>query len=310
MQPALSKLTVGITTRNRFNSLVRCVRSLNIISDFVHEIIIVDDCSDHPVEEPLREEIGENFRLPIKVIRHDQNHGPIVARNTIAETAAAKLILSLDDDAVIIEPKGVKRAVEILQKDESVAAVAFAQAEADGNPWPESMQPSPMKYPCYVAAFIGFATILRKDIFLSLGGYRSLFHYYGEEKEYCIRLLDSGHHVVYLPDALVRHLPDPSGRSQRKYIRHAIRNDCLGAIYNEPLPVMILSIAFRMYAYLRMTNQSQTRDTGGFRWIMKEIFSSLPEVWRERRPVRWATFMEWRRIKKSWPHYQTRDNAL
>ena len=47
MQPALSKLTVGITTRNRFNSLVRCVRSLNIISDFVHEIIIVDDCSDH-----------------------------------------------------------------------------------------------------------------------------------------------------------------------------------------------------------------------------------------------------------------------
>ena len=310
MQPTLCKLTVGITTRNRLDSLVRCVRSLSIISDFVDEVIIVDDCSDHPVEGPLREGIGENFKPPIKVIRHDQNYGPIVARNTIAKTAAANLILSLDDDAVIIEPNGIKQAVEIMQKDESVAAVAFAQAEADGNPWPKSMQPSPMKYPCYVAAFIGFATLLRKDVFLSLGGYRSLFHYYGEEKEYCIRLLDAGHKVVYLPDALVSHLPDPSGRSQQKYIRHAIRNDCLGAIYNEPLPIMMLSIAFRIYAYLRMVRQSQTRDSGGLSWIIREVFSSLPEVWRDRHPIRWATFIEWRSIKKTWPQYHPKHDAL
>ena len=72
-------------------------------------------------------------------------------------------------------------------------------------------------------------------MFLALGGYRESFVFYGEEKEYCLRLLDRGYRVVYLPDALVVHAQDAGGRTPQRYLRYVTRNDCLNALYNEPL---------------------------------------------------------------------------
>lgn len=302
MSPAQT-ISVGIATRNRLDSLVRCVKSLEIISDLVHEVIVIDDHSDDPVEEPLRRRLTADFTLPVKVVRHDKNHGPIAARNLIANLSKSELILSLDDDAALLESEGVRDAIKIMGRDERIGAVAFAQANKSGEPWPARMQPSPVQYPCYTTAFIGFAVLLRRDRFLSLGGYRTLFHFYGEEKEYCLRLLSSGSHVLYLPDAKVGHFPDPSGRSSQKYIRYAIRNDCFGAVYNQPLPLMLLSLGKHFYGYFRMRQHSESGDPGGFMWITQEIRKCLPDLWRERRPLPWATFRRWSRIKTLWPRY-------
>src|SRR5947209_2098742 len=96
-------LSVGIATRNRLDSLVRCVESIKIISDLVREIIVIDDCSDEPVEGPLRKRLGKDFGLPVTVVRHDENYGPIAARNLMANLSKSELILSLDDDAVLLE---------------------------------------------------------------------------------------------------------------------------------------------------------------------------------------------------------------
>jgi GT2 family glycosyltransferase len=165
------------------------------------------------------------------------------------------------------------------------------------------MQPSLANYACYVTAYIGFATLLRREKFLSLGGYRELFYFYGEEKEYCLRLLDAGSYVIYLPDARVAHIPDPAGRRPQKYLRYVIRNDCLGALYNQPLPLMIAHIPARLYAYLRMKRSGNVSDPNGFRWLAGELWKSLPRVWRERRPVSWATLRRWRSLKKVRPGY-------
>ena len=63
--------------------------------------------------------------------------------------------------------------------------------------------------------------------FPEIGGYRESFGFYGEEKDLCLRLLDAGYVTVYLPEALVAHVPDDSGRSQQRYLRFVSRNDCL-----------------------------------------------------------------------------------
>ncbi len=47
------RLSVGITTRNRLDSLVRCVRSLALLTELVKEVIVVDDGSDMLVGEEL-----------------------------------------------------------------------------------------------------------------------------------------------------------------------------------------------------------------------------------------------------------------
>jgi hypothetical protein len=40
-------------------------------------------------------------------------------------------------------------------------------------------------------------------------------------------------------------------------------------------------------------------EPGGIWWIMGELGRSLPDVWRNRRAVSWATFWEWRRLTRN-----------
>ena len=86
------------------------------------------------------------------------------------------------------------------------------------NRGPVSMQPGRAQVPALVPSYIGFAHLLRVDTFRAHGGYREMLIFYGEEKELCMRLWDAGSKVVYLPDALIAHVPDRSG-AQRLSLR-------------------------------------------------------------------------------------------
>lgn len=286
-------LTVGITTRNRQRSLQRCLESLRHISHLSPEILVFDDASDVRVTTT----IAPQPRL--RVIRDDRGSGNIVGRNTLMREATGGAVLLLDDDAALLEGAGVERALEILSRDGEVAAVAFAQANPDGRPWPETMQPARGQSSRYIAAYIGFAHLLRRDVFLRLGGYRESFVFYGEEKEYCLRLLDHGLRVVYLPDALVIHAQDASGRTPQRYLRYVTRNDCLNALYNEPLRRLVWLLPARLALYFRMRARWDVDDPGGLRWVVKEVAANARDAWRVRKPVSRRTLAAWRRLRDS-----------
>jgi GT2 family glycosyltransferase len=291
----MTGLTVGITTRNRSAALERCVRSLARLQPLAARALIFDDASEQPVEALVKG--AAPAEIDVRVIRDDRAVGNIAGRNRLVKEAEAEFVLLLDDDAVIFEGAPIQRAMDLLASDPRVAAVAFAQGEADGRPWPERMQPAQARGPVYVPAFIGFAHLLRRDTFLALGGYRESLVFYGEEKDFCVRALDAGHRIVYLPDAIVGHVPDPGGRSASRYVRFVIRNDCLYSLYNEPWPLAAISLPVRLWRYRRMA--APNRDSGGLRWIAREIAHALPTVRRERRPVSWATIREWRRLART-----------
>jgi GT2 family glycosyltransferase len=294
------KLTVGIATRNRPESLVRCLNSIALIDDLASEVIVVDDCSDPPVAGALQH-VASTVATKIRFIEQPSNQGYIFGRNRMVRLAANECVLLLDDDAYVIDADAVSRAVDVFRRNPKVGAVAFAQAEADGSPWPAAMQPSPVAYACYVAAYIGFGHLLRRSVFLELGGYQASFHFYGEEKDYCLRLLDAGYDVVYMPDARIAHVPDLSGRSPVRYLRYVIRNDCLSALYNEPFPMCLATVPLRLARYAAMRRHGNVTDPGGLRWVASDLAAKLPEVWRNRRPLRWASIWRWRRISRTWP---------
>jgi GT2 family glycosyltransferase len=296
------RLTVGIATRDRPRSLVRCLNSIQLIDEFVSEVIVVDDSSDPPVAPALGEVVGP-IAVKLRFVEQPGRQGPIVARNTMVRLASNDCVLLLDDDAYLIDGAALVRAVKLFLGDERIGALACAQAEADGSPWPAAMQPSPVDYPCYVAAYIGFAHLLRRRVFLELGGYQEAFHFYGEEKDYCLRLLNAGYDVVYLPDTRVAHVPDPSGRSHSRYLRYVVRNDCLSALYNEPLPMLLMTVPLRLARYLAMRRHGRVKDPGGLRWVAGELWSALPRLWRDRRPMRWASIRRWRRLSRAWPPF-------
>ena len=289
-------LAVGIMTRDRPASLSACLASLAVLGDLVSEVIVVDDGSETPPRESLKS-IPSVLADRLTLIQQARGRGPTAGRNTMVRQAQTPFVLLLDDDTALLESAPLIEAVQIMACHANVAAVACAQANSDGSPWPPGAQPSPLNVPCLVPAFTGFAHVVRRQAFLDAGGYRETFVFYGEEKELCLRLLEADRMVLYLPHARVVHAPDPSGRSASRYLRQVIRNDCLGALYNEPFPLPLATVPIRLYRYFGMRRHGQVADPGGFAWIVRELAGLLPDVARFRRPVRWQTLRRWRALR-------------
>jgi GT2 family glycosyltransferase len=297
-------LTVSVTTRNRPAAVERCVRSLASIRDLVDRAIVFDDASIPPLDVGRLTRAADEAGIRIEVLRVDVHTGTAAGKNTIAQHARAPYLLSLDDDASLIGDAAVREALDVLQLDASVAAVAFAQADEHGRRLPTAQQPSAAERPCYVAAFIGFACLIAKARLLEIGGYRAAFVIHGEEREVCLRWLDRGLHVVYLPDAAVAHIADAANRDPRVYVRHVMRNDCLAALYNEPFARVMCIVPYKLWSFTRMRAGLPDGDPGGLRWLLRALARSAPAIWRERRPVRWRTVREWRRLRALSPPYR------
>jgi glycosyltransferase involved in cell wall biosynthesis len=292
-------LSIGITTRHRPRAIEACLRSIVPILGPGHDVLVFDDGSAQPVE-PIARAIRE---LDVRVFRVEEPRGTPAGRNRLVREARHPDVLLLDDDTRLLDRDAIARGVHVLTHDPRVGAIAFAQAEADGSPWPEKMQPARANSACVIPAFIGFAHLVRRELFLAMGGYQERLGFYGEEKEYCLRLLARGLVVVYLPDALVAHVPDPGGRDPRRYVRQAIRNDCLASLYNEPLPMAIATLPLRLARHRRMARGLPDGDPGGLWWIVQELFREWPALARRRRSVGWRVMREWRRLKQA-PPYQ------
>ena len=265
------RLTIGITTRNRPEALERCLRSLAVVKHLSPEVLVFDDGSSTPVSGLIA---AWDVPAVVRVLRDDSAPGLIVGRNRLVREAAASAVFLMDDDAAFLGAEALEAALRLLDADRQVGAVAFAQCDLAGARWDEGMQPGRSLVVCYVASFIGFAHLLRREVFEAVGGYRETFEFYGEEKEFCLRLIDAGYRTVYLPDALVIHQPDPAGRSQQRYLRYVTRNDCLTALYNEPLERVVWLVPARLALYFRMRRAWKTDDPWGWAWILRQLYAT------------------------------------
>jgi GT2 family glycosyltransferase len=289
------RLTIGITTRNRPEALQRCLRSLAVVAHLSPEVLVFDDASSTPASDQIA---AWDVPVPVRVLRDDSAPGVIVSRNRLVREASASAVFLMDDDAAFLNAEALERALRLLDADRQLGAIAFAQCDLTGARWDEGMQPGRSRVACYVPAFIGFAHLLRREVFTAVGGYRESFEFYGEEKEFCLRLIDAGYRTVYLPDALVIHQPDPAGRSKQRYLRYVTRNDCLTALYNEPLGRLVWLLPARLALYFRMRRAWNTDDPWGWVWILRELARNAGSVYRERKPVSRETAETWKRLRK------------
>ncbi len=290
-----ARLTIGITTCNRPEALQRCLRSLAVVAHLSPEVLVFDDASATPVSD----QIGAwDLPVPVRVLRDDSAPAYIVGRNRMVREASASAVFLMDDDAAFLGAEALEAALRVLDADREIGAVAFAQCELGGARWDEGMQPSRSRAVCYVASFIGFAHLLRREVFMAVGGYRDSFVFYGEEKEFCLRLIDAGYRTVYLPDALVIHQPDQAGRSRQRYLRYVTRNDCLTALYNEPLPRLAWLVPARLALYFHMRRAWKTDDPWGWAWVLRELWNNAGSIYRDRKAVSPETVAVWKRLRK------------
>lgn len=296
--PADGTLDIAIASKGRPDSVRRCLESLGALGALVREFVVVDDGSDPPLEPIVRNGLSPDLGRRLRVIRHDVNRGLAASRNRLMRECSASFVLALDDDTELQDAPGILRALDAMASDPRVAIVAITQTDRHGVAWP-GMQPAPVSVPSVVASFIGYAHMVRREVFLALGGFREPMQIMNEEPELSLRLLDAGYVVLYLPGTRVAHLVDPHNRDSRRYLFLSARNNVLASLYDDPLPVLLIRVPIRLIGYFRMRRGWKIDDPGGFRVLLADLVGRLPETLRARTPVKMSTILEWRRLVRS-----------
>jgi len=294
-------VTVGITTKNRAEEVARCVASLAMLN-VPCEIIVVDDGSETPVEPLVRAAAAKLQDSKLTLIRWDKSRNYMAARNEIVRLAKGEIVLNLDDDAYLLDGAAVTNALSAMAADGQVGALAFPECDAAGNR--KRKQPGRSESPSFTTHYYGYAHAVRRDAFLEVGGYREFFGFYHEESDMCKRLLDRGLRCVYWPTAKVAHVPSIRERSDRSLLRfkHGMRNRCLDAMCNEPVPLVWLTLASHVLRYAvqerRFRREFGIDLTGGSGWLVRELRRFSPETRKERKPLHWRVFWTWRWVRR------------
>lgn len=302
----ISKFAICIASKDRPDGLLCCLNSLRYLATADFEVLVVDDGSENPLRELIFSEIAPEIRDRITFLRNEESVGYIPVRNYLGRASSSEFSIFLDDDAFLVDNSPLK-SIEILTNDQNVAAVAFRQLEGPGSPYPEYMQPAPTDFSCRVASFLGYGHAIRNAAFRELAGYKELLQAYGEEKEFCKRLLNRGWGVVYVPSISVVHSHSPTGRSQLKRIRFSARNSIIDSIFNEPLLMLVVTTPWRLFWAWRWIVRACVHHgedaSGGMRWIVLDILKNRAAILRLRKPLRIRTFLKWRKLRIDHPRY-------
>jgi GT2 family glycosyltransferase len=170
----------------------------------------------------------------VRVHREPRSVGLIVGRNRAAELVDAPVIVSIDDDAELVDPRTVAQTVRDLAEP-GIGAVAIPHVDERGaGAWAPV---APDREAVWVTSvFVGTAHAIRRDVFRALGGYRGDFFHQGEEADLCLRMLDAGWWVRLGRAAQpIRHLESPR-RDKDRIDVYGRRNELLHVWLNVPLP--------------------------------------------------------------------------
>ncbi|OAI40209.1 hypothetical protein AYO38_06220 [bacterium SCGC AG-212-C10] len=191
---------VIVATYNRHDGLLRTIRSLLRQSVDGFGIVIVDDCSEPPVQQALPADLQLNPR--IRVLRTGVNSGPAVARNLGVFSSKAQLVAFIDDDVVAGETwlEALLRRYAAGSPQSVVIGPLLAPADWRPTPWNrweaatlehEYRRMAAGEYaPTWRQFFTGNA-LVRKADFVTAGGFDPEFRR-AEDIELGIRLAKLG----------------------------------------------------------------------------------------------------------------------
>lgn len=218
------RLTIVITTKNRWGDLLETLRVLETLGLQACPIIVIDDGSDSLAPEPVLRHLGKH-----RLIRFDHSEGLVAQRNRLGALAATDYMLSIDDDSAPLSVNGLNEVINRMDSDQAIGAVALpvifgSRGEPTVNrpKWSETR------------SYIGCGHIIRVRTFLEMGGYWSKLIYWGEERDYSLRLVAAGYKVVQSPQPVIHHRIAAAGRSSVRLCYFRGRNTLLIWYYNAP----------------------------------------------------------------------------
>ena len=202
------QVSIIIPAHGRTEATRRCVQSL-LALDYPadrREIIIVDDASEPPLAEALRD-------LPIQLVRQERNIGQSAARNLAATIASGEILAFIDNDCVA-EPDWLRSLLPYL--DQPAMAIvggriiappargAVAAFEAVRSPLDMGAVETEVAPNAAVSYLPTCNLLVRRDVLLAHGGFDATLRV-GEDVDFIWRTLRSGNRAWYVPAGRVVH---------------------------------------------------------------------------------------------------------
>jgi glycosyltransferase involved in cell wall biosynthesis len=194
--PAVSLVTPFFNVGSIFNETAESVFRQSLQQ---WEWIIVDDCSDSPESaEILRVYANKDPR--VRVLRSEQRNGPAAARNLGVQAARAAYVAFLDGDD-LFEPTALEKWLWFLDCHPQHAMVKGFQAGfgTQGYIWREGFHSGAA---ILERNLIQTACMMRREIYLSVGGMDEKIRGGMEDWEFWLRCADAGHWGGTVPEVL------------------------------------------------------------------------------------------------------------
>ena len=275
---------IGITTKNRWDDLAVTLSHLRDEGLDSLETIVIDDGSDTPAPAEFLK------RFPwVKFERYEKSAGNLPRRNRLASLLSTEFYLSLDDDSFPVAGD-LEAAADWLKEHPKVAALAFRIIMAD-DPLPDVNKVIPA---ILTKDFINCGVLLRREIFLSLGGYETRLHFYHEEPEYGFRVLQNGYDIYAYPSVVIRHIVTMAARPHASRARYFIRNVVLMDLWFYRKPKSILrAVAHLPLLFLQLPKLRRHPGALIYGWL-EGFFCYL--AWRNlKRPLSADQLAEWQK---------------
>jgi glycosyltransferase involved in cell wall biosynthesis len=213
-QEGAAEILVLVPMYNYAHTIAEALASI-VAQDFESlSVIVVDDCSrDDGAQEAARflERHKARF-IEARVIRHNRNQGPSMARNSGTAWTSEPYLFMLDADNRL-RPPALSRLMEALQI--SGAAFAYSQlrlfGEEDGIGIADVWQPAQLALDNYIDAM----ALIRRERLLETGGYAVLAEDVSwEDYDLWCRLAELGYEGVFVPELLCEYRVHNSSRNR------------------------------------------------------------------------------------------------
>jgi N-acetylglucosaminyl-diphospho-decaprenol L-rhamnosyltransferase len=216
-----------------------------------------------------------------RVIRNPRNEGYGRANNIGARAAGTEFLLVVNPDCTV-ERGAVAALIEAALRYPDAGLFAPKIVEPSGRVFyqPRSLLSPYLHNPqgrlvlpegeACAPFFSGACFLIRRDLFLRLGGFDENIFLFYEDDDLCRRVADAGHALIYVPQAMVRHGRGRSSQPKRGRIFTSRWHQAWSRAYvsrkyglPDPAPGMLAANALKAAAAVLTFRRSLMERYGG-----------------------------------------------
>lgn len=295
----MASIAILVLNFNGKEYLQECFDSLEKLSSSQHTVETY--CVDNASTDGSVEWVKEHFPW-VKILAFDHNWGFAGAYNRAVRQIVSDYVVFLNNDTVV-DPEWLNELVKAAeQRDDAVifgskllfydrpnvVNHAGGKITLIGSGYDIGMgcvDDGRFDLPSYTGWSIAASLLMRREVFLQVGGFDEDYFAYFDDVDLCWRTWLAGYRVLYVPASVVYHKYGGSFGNRRSSLRiyHCLKNRVANMIKNLKWPYLLLGLgisvgyeAYRVLIFLSEKNWAAVAAVARGSWAcIRELPASL-----------------------------------